>query len=83
MMKSWRKLALPALILLSVFLLPSCQTTSAADSSVIEGVAEDTNATDCEGLKPPTYTDAEFDALEPGAVEMLLLWDALWADVCE
>jgi hypothetical protein len=50
---------------------------------VIEEVAESTSAIGCEGLKTPTYTDAEFDSLSSDAVEILLLWDALWADVCE
>lgn len=64
-------------------MLPGCQTTSAADSSVIEEVAEETNQSDCDGMKPPTYSDLEFNALHPAAVDMLLLWDALWADICE
>ena len=83
-MRNWKKLVLPALILLPVFLmLPSCQTTSAADSSVIEEVAEETTATGCDGLKPPTFTVDEFAALNNDAVKILLLWDQLWADVCE
>lgn len=83
-MRNWKKLVLPGLILLPVFLaLPSCQTTSAADSSVIEEVAEETGLTHCEGMKPPTYTQEQFNALHPAAVDMLVLWDALWADVCE
>ena len=83
-MRNWKKLALPALILLGPFLtLMSCQTTSVADSSVIEEVAEETNETACAGLKPETRTSAEFNALSEDAQELLLLWDALWAGVCE
>ena len=64
-------------------MLPSCQTNSAAASSVIEEVAEDTQATDCEGLKPPTFTGEEFNALDQDGRDMLLLWDGLWANICE
>lgn len=50
---------------------------------MIEEVAEETTATGCDGLKPPTFTVEEFAALNNDAVRILLLWDQLWADVCE
>mgnify|MGYP007087647333 CR=1 FL=1 len=82
-MKNLHKwLMLAPLLLVALLPLTSCQTTSAASSSVIEEVAVDTEAAVCSDLQPEPITSRQFNEAPQWVRDYLVAMTVAWETRC-
>lgn len=81
-MPSLRKSLLLATLPLALFTLPSCQTTPAPGSSVIEETADMVERTTCADLQLPVIDEAEFNSASQYWRDLIVEMDAAWWTRC-
>jgi len=76
------KLKRPAMALALCLVLPACQTTSPASSSVMQDAINETASAVCADLKPETLTPGAFDTLPNWMQAWLVRNAAAWKARC-
>lgn len=82
-MKNLHKLIVLAIVFSPCLVLPACQATSAASSSVMIETIEETEAAVCADLRPEPISPDEFDALPIWAQNWMVRGAVAWQTRCK